>query len=214
MEVDPKKIEAETESMKAAIAQAMMTWAELENSLAAVLERLLGAPPVQRLGYAIYYTPSATETRFQIVTNVVKRVFPYNSAFGAELMACWHTFRARLNKAKSTRNAIAHGNVRAYGMGEPVEYRVRLVHPILDVNREEKPIVPMKWPGMSLEEVEGAAPRFQALRDTLDMIMAARAETLRIPYDWQASLNKVRALEMHLDVLNPPAKRLGKAKGK
>jgi hypothetical protein len=92
-----------------------------------------GLPPAQRLGYAIYYTANATETRMAIVTNVVRQIFPSNSAFGSELMACWEKFHNRLGKGRGARNAIAHGNVRTYGMGEPVEYRVRLVPPILEL---------------------------------------------------------------------------------
>jgi hypothetical protein len=65
------KVMEETAGMHEAIVSAVLCWAGVENSLAHLLDALI---PESGMGMAIYYTPTATETRINIVNTSVLHI--------------------------------------------------------------------------------------------------------------------------------------------
>jgi hypothetical protein len=60
-------LHSEQTRMHNAIVSVVLSWAGLENALA----RLFGAIIRDNIGMALYYTPSATETRINLVNTAV-----------------------------------------------------------------------------------------------------------------------------------------------
>ena len=119
--------------MLEAVAKFFMSWAFLENKMALLLLRLISQ---EKIGPAIYFTPTNIETRFKIVdTAFVLSAEAIPERDRATILAAWNTTMNTLNRIKATRNAIAHGSVEV-GMLGGRRAMVRLIPPMLDARRQ------------------------------------------------------------------------------
>jgi hypothetical protein len=202
----PPEALAELERMRTCLGRAIEIWAELENGLADFLSYLIDANK-RELGLVIYYSPSNMETRIAILDAVFIQVVP-SLSLGDHILKCWIKFLRLVGKAKTTRNKMIHGNIRAYGGLDSRPVKARLVPPTLDPTRWKQEVMPNhQYPGMSIHDVTAAGNNFQALRDTLYLMVAAIREVRKEPYDWHTWLDKVRTLEANLRIEGglPPA---------
>lgn len=105
---------AGAKEMDQAILAVHWRWATLEDAMARLLdvsicETILdGELDSSGDGYLIYFAPSNTETRFKIVDTIVRsRLVEIDTA----AIAHWATILNALNRLKSTRNRVIHGQV-------------------------------------------------------------------------------------------------------
>jgi hypothetical protein len=163
--------------MKQAIAEAIIQWSWLEHALAGILDHLFEGIP-SGLGTVVYYAPNNTETRIRMVdralTFVPKGSGPkvYEIMHSQRIEACWHKL---LNRAKEVRNKIVHGQV--VGM----KGKARLISDALFDPSERNPLSwaakawdsndrPPQLPGMSINDVAGAAKKFAAHTDNCTLL--------------------------------------------
>lgn len=161
-----KEQAVERAKMEAAVTKAVVNWAHLENGLAKLLSEILYTR--KEIAFAVYYSPSNTETRISIVDNVV---FHFSSSSYPKLVPtfklAWDKLKLRIDRAKATRNKIVHGNITFIHMNN-ANY-VRLTHPIFDTTKRNI----LKWdqvPGMSSHDVEAAATKFLAHSESIRML--------------------------------------------
>jgi hypothetical protein len=159
---------SEQTRMHNAIVSVGISWAGLENTLA----RLFGAIIRDNIGMALYYTPSATETRIILVNTAIYFRNPH-TAYWSTIQPIWDKPREMINKSKSARNEIIHGNVSTYtGMNDKSVIRstrpifdFRLTNPELSGMIEGIKIGKIQYPGKSPHDVEMAAAKIANLAD-------------------------------------------------
>jgi hypothetical protein len=141
-----------------AVAQASTCWARIENAMAGLLEWLLGYSSDYEALH-IYFAPTNTETRFKIVNTMAR--LRWEKYATHDLKSEWASIINALSHAKDVRNRIAHGEVHGHGRkkrGKLVR-QIRLTASPFDVARQFKE-PKNQWPGMSVNDVKGAADRF------------------------------------------------------
>jgi hypothetical protein len=148
--------------MVKAVAHANLTWARIENSMASLLEWLTGYSS-DSTALHIYFVPSNTETRFKIVNAVAQ--IKWQDYTQHNLIGEWRILFAALNKAKDTRNKIAHGEIRVSSKRQrgTVRWQARLTALSYDLNRRRKEEMPRQWSGLSVSDVMATGTLFFAL---------------------------------------------------
>ena len=147
------------DDMAKAIASANTAWARVEDAMATLLERLIGYT-TDNVGLHIYFAPNNTETRFKIV-DTLARVKMATKDVPHDLLSEWEKIHVALNRAKETRNRIAHSEINTPGRKRKGKWahQTRLTASSFDIgrNRQENP---KQWPGMSISDVKATADRF------------------------------------------------------
>lgn len=148
------------DDMAKAIASANTAWARVENSMATLLERLIGYT-TDNVGLHIYFAPNNTETRFKIV-DTLARVKMTNKVVPHDLLSEWEKIHVSLNRAKETRNRIAHGEINTPGRKRKGKWahQTRLTASSFDIGRNRQEANPKQWPGMSVRDVKATADKF------------------------------------------------------
>ena len=90
--------------------------------------------------------------------------------------------------------------MRSFGMDNSTKFDVRLIPPILDVERRREAFKSQQWPGMSAHDVEAVATNFNELRTTFDMLAMLIGEARREPYNWRSSTEKLAQLKARLRI--------------
>ena len=165
-----EEYEALNQAMVNAVARANVTWARVKNSMAGLLEWLLGYS-ADSIALHIYFAPNNTETRFKIV-DVVAMV-KWRDYKNHDLIYEWNAIFVPLGRVKETRNRIAHGeiSVASKKRGSKWVYQARLTATSFDIARRQKEESPRQWPGMSVHDVMATAD--------LQYSLALRIEEMR-----------------------------------
>jgi hypothetical protein len=139
-----------------------------------------------------------------IVDAVVKEKLPF-LAHGEKLSPCWDKFYTLFRSKKLIRNKIVHGNIGNFMQMRNKKFRICLVPPVLDHVKMRAVLKPDQWPGMSVNDVEHAGKNFSEMHRTLIMFHETLQEVRKVPYDWQASLEKLDKLQKRLRLSPDPS---------
>lgn len=206
------KLEGETKAMHEAIVFAVTSWAGVENSLAHLMDALI---PASGIGMAIYYTPTGTETRINIVNTCVLHICS-QIAIGSRIAPLWRRLHKRISSAKNTRNSIVHGNVVTHNINN--KQSVRLTRPIFDLspgNKDKEAAMEnarkqmagdarLQFLGRSANDVRIAAQNFGELSELCRMLRWPFLIT-RTPEPWPPSLHEtLQQLEARLLIPHDP----------
>ncbi len=188
----------EWQAFRDAIADAVVIWAGIETSLADLLRVAMG-PCSDGLAETIYFTPVNTETRIEIVSNVIARVVSgimREASDAKRMLGCWSKIHLHLSRARKKRNKVAHGTITVVHKGNGA--RARFTGPLLDTVRSFSEEFPLgqgaQLPGMSVHDIRRVTLGFvrcrghiMAFTETVNLIRHDGAlDTLR---------DKLRALE-------------------
>ena len=188
------------EKMRLAVGTALMNWGDLENALAKFLEDLMQHPD-HSIAAVIYFAPNNTETRLYIVDNVINHILCHTSmVFGQELFLCWQKVLGRINKAKESRNRLAHGQIIDWHLPSGKGH-ARLTGSIYDISRFRKESGQM--PGISLNDVKQIGDHFHSLSEMIHEVRLAIHLTRTEKFSFPASRNRVRELAIHLKTSIP-----------
>lgn len=213
-----KKMRQTEAEMREAVGAATLAWSELEHRFAYGLDYLLRQPygfNVQMvgssdLGVAIYYTATNAETRIAIVDTIFRRSVPY-FMHGRAIVRCWAKLLERTNRAKGTRNKIAHGHMKWVGLAPSNKVSLRITPPAYwdepsieeppppSLERPRRPPRP-QYPGMSISDVRSAAKTFADLQTSVEKMFGVIKEVRKVPFDWRASRRKLLELGYRLNL--------------
>ncbi len=206
---DPEKAKTlsrlaeESAAMDAAIAATVRAWSGLENALAYLLGTIIGHNG-GALGMAIYYTPNATEVRMSIVDEALKQFLLARGQQGEQVSTYWKTLYKRIQRCKSTRNDIIHGNVSTF-VFPGREQKIRLVDPIFDMSvkrtmelASSMSAATPQYPGKSPHDVRGAAQNFGTLAEGVNKMRLVVSQMQRETWNDEAFQEKCRELANHL----------------
>lgn len=185
--------------MRLAVGTALLNWGDLENVLARFLLDLMQHPD-GNIAAVIYFAPNNTETRLYIVDNVANHIFchtPIN--FGRELHLCWQKVLGRINKAKESRNRLAHGQVLEWHLPSGKAF-ARLTGSVYDVSRFRKESGQM--PGISLNDVTQIGDHFHRLSEEVGHLTSV-LKSVRVEPVFPTSRDKVRELAIRLKTSVP-----------
>lgn len=123
--VDPEKLylRRSRQALKNAVSDLFQAWADLESSLAFLFAVTAIKPGLGAVGFEIYFAPSNMETRVKLVDTAFTAALRRNAAAAAALSE-WTTILNAINRAKSTRNAVAHGCTMITTDPGPLQYRI------------------------------------------------------------------------------------------
>jgi hypothetical protein len=144
---DVVKMKADFAAIREGILQVTFSWAALENSMAVLLEAIVGNQQ-KAIGCAIYFAPGGAETRFDIVDRAFL-TFIQGEPRADTIFNEWVHFMKKLSKSRLKRNAIIHGNVITYSAFG--KNHARLSPPIFDFARMNHGSPQL--PGLSANEV-------------------------------------------------------------
>jgi hypothetical protein len=172
------KVQDEYTQMNNAALDAIKNWARLENAMAYLMNKFF--PAYTSLGQSLYYTPSSTETRINLLNTCFYDLCHTRPEFDT-LWSLWGMLQTRISRSKGTRNKIVHGNITSIWRGNK-DPKVRLQYPLLDHSPGNKDRVyqiesdrragakgrPYQYPGMSSHDVDKAARVFFGLSALVD----------------------------------------------
>jgi hypothetical protein len=104
------RLSTEHKAIREAVSTIIMAWAQLENTLAILLSKIINDPSGQ-FAFAIYFAPSNTETRIRIIDATFSVLISASKQHHQQIAAAWQTIRNTINRLKDTRNAVAHGHI-------------------------------------------------------------------------------------------------------
>lgn len=172
-----KRTAEETVKMREAIVSVVTVWAGLENTLAHLLDSMLGSG----LGMALYYTPTATETRLNLVDTAIVHTCN-TSSYGKRTLELWKQILKRVSSAKNARNSIIHGNIVSHKVNNKAQ--VRLTRPMFDLSQNNKDMKTLlanvikqiagdtrqQYPGMSVSDVANSADNMSELAELIRIV--------------------------------------------
>lgn len=211
---DFKELATHTQRMHTAIASVVQNWAGLENSVARLLDVMIQPSGI---GMALYYSPNATETRFDLTDTAVQHLSLRHHP-GSVLLDIWTKILAKMGKAKASRNKIIHGNVAM--IFKNGRNHLRLIPPIFDIGHQNREFIkagsskrpqhnPMltQLPGMSVHDVEAVVSNISELSAFCHRLRWPIILMQTCPDKPEASLEKLRELEA--DLTKPHARPKG-----
>jgi hypothetical protein len=216
------KLAQESQAMNEAIVSAVRAWAGLENALAYLLGTII-TQGGGSLGMAIYYRPSATETRIAIVDEAIIHFCAVHSD-GASVKVLWTKLHARIGNSKSTRNKIIHGNVVTHGTAKGRNH-IRLTAPIFDASSKNRDLVQSietarhggsraQLPGMSVNDVRNSARNFSELGQMVAELRLIMSHMQRVVPEPASFQKKFQTLADHLKTTDHPSAKGGTASAK
>src|SRR6516225_7243249 len=104
-----RRLAEETCRLRESVASISFAWANVENVMVMLLYAIL-RDDQGRFSSAIYFAPSAIETRFSIVDKALIELAD-NMCCEQEIAKAWGDVLSQLQKLKQTRNKIAHGQI-------------------------------------------------------------------------------------------------------
>lgn len=126
----PRKIDPETlylrrsrQALKNAVSDLFQAWADLESSLAFLFAVAVIKPGLGSVGFEIYFALSNMETRVKLVDTSLTAALRHNDG-AAAVLSEWTTILNAINRAKGTRNAVAHGCTMITSDAGPLQYRI------------------------------------------------------------------------------------------
>jgi hypothetical protein len=199
----------ESQAMNEAIVSAVRGWAGLENALAYLLGTII-TQGGGSLGMAIYHRPNATETRIAIVDEAIVH-FCATHPNGRSVHDLWDKLLTRINKSKSTRNKVVHGNVVTYGPAKGRNH-IRLTAPIFNASSKNPDLAQLlknaeatrngasrrQPPGMSVNDVVNAARNFAELSQMIGELRLIISHMQRQVPDDVGFQKKYQTLAAHL----------------
>lgn len=162
------------------IVHAVIAWSNLENQLAMLLGSIVNQQGGS-LGIALYYSPSATETRLGLVNDALVMTCAMHEG-GERVIAIWERINRAINRCKRTRNIIVHGNITTIGTGK--KNIIRLTQPFMNTgprNLDYERLVQnarkmqagdsrLQMPGMSSHDISNSAKNFGELTILCDKL--------------------------------------------
>jgi hypothetical protein len=101
----------EQESLYREIGNVTNIWSTLEGNLCGLFSLLAFGDPLRFVAGVIFFTPSNTVTRINMVDNLIAYFFADDHEVALE----WQRVKSKLDRLKNTRNAIVHGSVVSAG---------------------------------------------------------------------------------------------------
>jgi hypothetical protein len=129
-----ENIKNETIEMNNAICGVIRAWSSLENAAAHLMGSIVNQGGGS-LGMALYFTPSATETRFQLLNESIVQ-FAKQDSRGEIVIGLWDRLFKRMRENKLMRNKVAHGDIVTVNQGD--RHYVRLTNGIFDFSSSNK----------------------------------------------------------------------------
>jgi hypothetical protein len=192
---DFERLRQEHEKLREAILAHRNVWAELEIALSALLYEVLRVQPrSSRIAYAIYYSPTGFEARSTLVDNAVIQLIAENAGLAA-LGSPWRLLCRQVDRARSIRNAIAHGTQTTLHIGD--KRYARLTSPAFDVIRVARIISKGQVPGISADVLSDAVKRARRLCDCVDDVNRAVASFHDEPSAFDAHITSLKQRLKH-----------------
>jgi hypothetical protein len=160
-----KKIAAEYQAIREAMLDLMFSWAGLENTLSILLGKII-RDPSNNLASAIYFAPSNTETRLNIIGSVLKMAIGGSPHYETKIAPAWKRFTNSFGGRKSVRNQVAHGQITT--MGVKGKNHARLTSPLFDFGRIGGPLSRGNLAGLSSNDIRQSAVAIRKLTDEVD----------------------------------------------
>jgi hypothetical protein len=221
MTVNPEDLEQlgrDYQEMREGILAVVWNWSGMENDLAWMLGAMLAGDvplagdPRSKYGMIVYFTPSGTETRINIVNNIAQKHFTIQRLW--RCLPIWNDILKRIQDVKKDRNHIVHGNVSTVTRGDNAP-QCRLSLPIFDTVRREKRSGKEDEDGLTAAQVTEAASKIAAIGSDIRTLSEAIARPelieLRHPREEvnadeqrRTFLEKFAALEARLTKDNCP----------
>lgn len=165
-----EKLIAEGNQLREGILAVTLSWASLENALAAALEAILNDKK-NPIGFAIYFAPNNSETRIEIVDHAIWAVFS-RSELGAPIDYSWKWIKQKLDKLRRSRNKVIHGNITTVSIRNHKSQHVRLTPAIFDVRRSHGQRKKNQLPGISGHDVMKIASDIARMRENIAILDA------------------------------------------
>jgi len=108
-----RRLAEETRRLRESVASVSFAWANVENVMVMLLYAIL-RDDQGRFSSAIYFAPSAIETRFRIVDKAIIELAD-STCCEKEIITSWGNVLSKLNALKEKRNKIAHGQISTMG---------------------------------------------------------------------------------------------------
>jgi hypothetical protein len=169
-----RRLAEETRRLREGVALITFAWANVENAMAMLLHAIL-RDDQGRFSSAIYFTPSAIETRFNIVNKAFHELLD-GTPVEKELSEVGSKIFSKLQKLKETRNKVAHGQVVTSGSLNGKNH-VRLMHPIFNVQKSREAFRAGQLAGLTASDLEKhlaivsqLVTRLEVLRSIVDLI--------------------------------------------
>ncbi|NKE71906.1 hypothetical protein [Candidatus Manganitrophus noduliformans] len=149
-----EKASLENKRLWNATAAITFAWANIENSMIMLLEKILNENRTSSVSYAsaIYFAPSNIETRFKIVDRALEEFIYHHGLVGLadEWKACLKT----LDNLKRTRNKVAHGHISSIHKNGKTYYR--LTSPLFNMQEARATYKNKQIPGLSANDLENS----------------------------------------------------------
>lgn len=124
----PAQMAGQRRAMKAAVADLIHAWAELESSLAFLFAIILAKPDAGQACFEVFYAPSNMETKIRMVdAAVIGRT--RTLLFKEVVLDEWRTILNAINRSKGLRNKVAHGHMAEIGSAGLFPMRLRIIPP-------------------------------------------------------------------------------------
>lgn len=162
MDDQERKIVAEHQAIREAMLELMFAWAGLENTLSFLLAKII-RDPSHALASAIYFAPSNTETRLNIIGSVLKIAIGRSPHYETTIAPAWKRFTNSFGGRKNVRNQVAHGHITT--MNIKGKRHARLTSPLFDVIRVGGSLLQGKLPGLSSNDIQQSTIAIQKLSD-------------------------------------------------
>jgi hypothetical protein len=168
LQPDPKEIarlDAESARLRDSVAAITFAWAAVENSMTLVLARVI-KDPIGDLASAIFFAPSALETRLAIVNSAVREIIHFLS-IKTDVEKPWSTIMNRLGRLKETRNKVAHGQQQTF-ISPRNRRHIRLMPPLYNV-QAARSHPSRQIPGLSANDISGSARSVHKTVKSIDL---------------------------------------------
>ncbi len=186
MMAEHESLDREHMELNNAILAHQRAWVELEIALSALLYEVLNVEPRSSLiAYALYYSPTSIEARTELVHNALNQLITENPGL-APLAPLWLLLYKKIGRARTTRNAVAHGTPHILSING--KNYARLTSPAFDVIRVGRPISKGQIPGIGAHELSDAVKRAVYLMECVDEVNRAVAAFRDQPQTIQENL--------------------------
>ena len=178
-----RRLAEETRRLRESVASVSFAWANVENVMVMLLYAIL-RDDQGRFSSAIYFAPSAIETRFTIVEKAIRELAD-STCCEKEIITSWGNVLSKLNALKEKRNKIAHGQISTMGSHGGKNY-VRLTHPIFNIQETRRYRRRRQIPGLTLSDLEthlrllyNIIEKLEAFRLIIDLLHAGDFSALK-----------------------------------
>lgn len=166
-----EQVEREHEKLRGAILAHRRCWAELEIALGALLYEVLRIEPrSSHIAYALYYSPTSTEARTELVHNALSQLITARAGLEA-IAPLWTLIYRKIGRARTIRNEVAHGTPHTLNIRG--KSYARLTSPAFDVLRVGRIVSKGQIPGIAAHDLADAVTRVAHLMECVDDVNRA-----------------------------------------